>query len=167
MSTVVILASSRSHGNTRTVVDLCFPHGNVALEDLAQLDIGYYSYENGNANDDFLPLMQRLLVHDTWLLATPLYWYTMSAQAKTFLDRFTDLITTRKELGRQLKGKRFGVLCSGTDAVLPAAFAEAFSLTCEYLGMEFIGSHYVRFIDREPANPDARSLAAAFVGKSS
>lgn len=163
MSTAVVLASSRSAGNTRTLVDLAFPAANYALEDLCKLKVGYYSYEGVNAADDFLALIGRLQQHDLWVIATPLYWYSMSAQAKTLLDRLTDLITTHKDQGRQLRGKHLAVLCSGTDPSSPDGFEEPFRLTCSYLGMRYRGTHYSQFHGVSPHSPQARQLAEAFI----
>jgi FMN-dependent NADH-azoreductase len=108
------------------------------------MSIGYYSYEDENSTDAFIPLARQLLAHNLWVLATPLYWYTMSAQAKTFIDRLSDLTTTHRALGRELSGKSLSVICSGTDPALPPSFDEPFRLTCEYLSMRYIGSHYGR-----------------------
>ena len=119
MTIAALLASSRSSGNTRTLLDLAFPAGDIAVEDLAKLKLGFYAYDSQNDGDDFLPLVTRLLPLDTWVIATPLYWYTMSAQAKTFLDRLSALLDVHKEQGRMLRGKRLAVLCSGTDPTPP------------------------------------------------
>jgi multimeric flavodoxin WrbA len=91
VSTAVLLTSSRSTGSTRSAVDLALHGTDFAFEDINRLRIGYYSYDYANESDDFFPLVQRLLEHETWIIATPLYWYTMSAHAKTFLDRLSDL----------------------------------------------------------------------------
>lgn len=141
MSIVVVLASSRTNGNTRSLIDLAFPATSHALEDLNQLRIGFYSYDNANHDDDFLPLVHRLMLHETWVIATPLYWYTMSAQAKVFLDRLSDLLSWHKDQERKLRGKRVAVLCAGTDASAPSSFEEPFALTCGYLGMTYLGAH--------------------------
>ena len=165
MTVSVLLASSRSAGNTRTLVDLVFPAGRFAFEDLHSLNVGFYSYENAHETDDFAPLIQRMLPHDTWIIATPLYWYSMSAQAKTFLDRLSDLLSVHKDQGRQLRGKRLAVLCSGTDPHAPKSFDEPFELTCAYLGMKFLGSHYAQFQGLYPTGPSARRDAESFVRK--
>lgn len=163
MSITVLLASSRAAGNTRALVDLTFPCGEFALEDLNALNLGFYSYEQANHGDDFLPLLQRLIAHHTWVLATPLHWYTMSAQAKVFLDRLSDCLTARKDLGRQLRGKRLAVLCTGADATAPSCLGEPFALTCAYLGMEYLGTHYMQFQDtaqgRRQTGPATESFA--------
>lgn len=162
MPIAVLLASSRSAGNTRALVDLTLPSGEFALEDLNALNIGFYSYEHANQGDDFLPLLRRLLACETWVLATPLHWYTMSAQAKVFLDRLSEGLTAHKELGRQLRGKRLAVLCTGADAEAPPHFDEPFALTCAYLGMAYLGSHYLQFQEPEPSPPQAGPAIEAF-----
>ena len=162
MTVAILLTSSRSAGNTRTLVDLAFPAGRFALEDLRSLNLGFYSYENENEADDFLPLIRRMMNHHTWIIATPLYWYSMSAQAKQFLDRLSDLLAWHKEQGRLLRGKKLAVLCSGTDPDAPESFSEPFKLTCEYLGMEFLGTHYAQFQGLYPARPSAGRDAESF-----
>src|SRR5688572_28495708 len=104
MRPAVLLASSRPNGNTRALVEMTLPPNSCDLVDLSALRIGYYSYSNENAGDDFIPLIEKLVACPLWIIATPLYWYTMSSQAKTFLDRIIDLLSTRKDLGRQLRG---------------------------------------------------------------
>lgn len=163
MSIAVLLASSRSDGNTRTLVDLALGSRSFAFEDLRTLRIGHYVYDEGNDADDFMPLIERLAGHDTWVIATPLYWYTMSAHAKVFIDRLADLLTRHKDAGRRLRGKRLAVMCSGTDKAAPGAFAEPFVLTASYLGMEFRGVHYAQFRDSLPVLPTAAIDAHAFV----
>jgi NAD(P)H-dependent FMN reductase len=162
----VLLASSRPNGNTAELVDLAFPCGYPAIFDIGALNIGYYTYDDAHAGDDFLPLVRKLLSHAHWVIATPLYWYTMSAQAKTFLDRLSDLITSHKELGRQLRGKSLAVLCTGNDPALPPSFDEPFQLTCQYLGMRYLGSHYGRFDDRQYVSDveQLRRFAAERIG---
>ena len=161
----VLLASSRPKGNTFMLARMTLPPETAPLFDLAESDIGYYSYEGTNADDGFLLLVEKLLAFPVWVLATPLYWYTMSAQAKTFLDRLSDLLAARKELGRKLRGKSFAVVCAGTDPQAPTAFTQPFELTCEYLGMRFLGSHYCQFSEQSLSGGAEASLAAAEFGR--
>jgi NAD(P)H-dependent FMN reductase len=158
----VILASSRSEGNTRAVAEWAFPSTTAVYEDLATLRIAYYAYDGRYEDDDFLALIQRLQAHHLWVLATPLYWYTMSGQAKTFFDRLSDLLTLHKDEGRRLRGKSLAVVCAGADRLLPRSFDEPFALTCGYLGMIWLGSHYTQFDGTTPAAADAPGRAADF-----
>jgi NAD(P)H-dependent FMN reductase len=145
MTYCVLLASSRQDSNTRRLVARAFPLGVESLEDIAALKVGFYSYTFENESDDFFPLINRMLVQSTWFIATPVYWYTMSAQTKVFLDRLTDLLEIHKAEGRLLRGKSLAVLACGTEPALPPSFDEPFRLTCGYLGMRFRGSHYTQF----------------------
>ena len=90
-SPVVLLASSRSEGNTFALARLVLPEASPPLVNPSAPRISYYSYSNDNASDDFLPLVEELMASPLWVLATPLYWYSMSAQAKTFIDRLSNL----------------------------------------------------------------------------
>jgi multimeric flavodoxin WrbA len=159
---VILLASSRPTGNTFDLARSVLPEGGAPLIDLSQLNIGYFSYSYANANDDFLPLVEQLLLSPVWVLATPLYWYTMSAQAKTFIDRLSDLLSYRTSLGYQLRGKGLAVICTGNDSALPSAFNQPLELTCSYLGMSFLGSYYAQYADDHLVSPSARSSAREF-----
>jgi multimeric flavodoxin WrbA len=159
---LVLLASSRSKGNTAALVAAAFPADAGLIVDIAALQIGFYSYENRFAEDDFLRVVERGLGHSVWVIATPLYWYTMSAQAKTFLDRISDLLEFRKDLGRKLRGKGLAVLCSGEAAALPPHFAEPFELTAGYLGMRYLGHHYARMAREKPLGAGQRRAALQF-----
>lgn len=158
---VILLASSRPEGNTFDLARSVLPEGSAPLIDLSQLNVGYFSYSYANANDDFLPLVEQLLLSPVWVLATPLYWYTMSAQAKTFIDRLSDLLSFRK-LGHQLRGKGLAVICTGSDSALPSAFNQSFELTCGYLGMRFLGSYYAQYAGDNLVSPCARFSASEF-----
>jgi len=138
MSSVLILGSARSNGNTRKVCDHIQKVYSIPLVDLNDFDIGYYSYEE-EQEDDFFQVIEQLLEFDTFIFATPVYWYTMSAQLKTFLDRFTDLLKIRKDLGRKLRTKQMKVICCSSDQEEYPEFWSPFSRSAEYLGMEYQG----------------------------
>ena len=161
---VILLASSRPTGNTFALAKLMFADDSTPVVDLAALNIGYYSYSNARTDDDFLPLVEQLMTSPVWVLATPLYWYSMSAQAKTFLDRLSDLLSFRKALGHQLRGKGLAVVCAGSDPELPSSFNHPFELTCSYLGMRFLGSCYAQFDGDHLVSVDAVTTAAIEFG---
>lgn len=135
----IIFGSSRSFGDTRKAVDLVVKDKPYRIIDLNDLSISYYDYEHANKNDDFIPLIKNMLNHQKWVFATPVYWYTMSATMKTFLDRMTDLLTIEKILGRQLRGKdTYVITCDGGERT--KSFEEIFQKTFEYLGMNYKGT---------------------------
>ncbi|WP_299278324.1 flavodoxin family protein [uncultured Psychroserpens sp.] len=138
--TIIILGSSRPFGNTRKIVDYLISQGNdIDLISLSDYKIGYFDYELKNENDDFHPLLTSILNYDTILFATPVYWYTMSAQMKTFFDRISDvLIGDKKPLGRQLRGKVMGSISCGSDAEIFEGFKMPFEQSAAYLGMTYL-----------------------------
>ncbi|MCH7535856.1 MAG: NAD(P)H-dependent oxidoreductase [Bacteroidetes bacterium] len=105
--TVIVMASSRSKGETRKLVDYVLSKTDYDLIDLTGKNIGYFDYEYNNADDDFIPVCANIADnYDHIIYATPVYWYIMSAPMKAFFDRLYDLFTTHKDIGRKWKGKR-------------------------------------------------------------
>jgi hypothetical protein len=156
---VVILGTSRRDGNTRIAVEHVVGGRAVEIVDLSRLEFSAYDYTHQNAQDGFIPLIESIAKKQLWILATPVYWYTMSAQLKVFLDRLSDLITIRKDLGRLLRGKSLALVSSGTDPALPPGFESPFSLTCEYLGMKYVGALYSRFEKSDQPFPGTEAEA--------
>ncbi|MEO8384788.1 MAG: NAD(P)H-dependent oxidoreductase [Betaproteobacteria bacterium] len=143
--TVVVLGTSRDDGNTRRAVDEVIAGRPIEIVSLSQFNFSPYDYQHRNTNDGFIQLIESIVDKPFWILATPVYWYSMSAQLKVFVDRQTDLITVRKDLGRRLRGKSVAVLASGTDPELPEGFEAPFQLTCGDLGMSYLGASYHQF----------------------
>ncbi|MBP9876856.1 MAG: NAD(P)H-dependent oxidoreductase [Alphaproteobacteria bacterium] len=142
MSQVIILGSARSSGNTRKAVDDMLSQASIDMIDLNELSIHPFHYDFQHHDDDFIPLIEQLLSYDTWIIATPVYWYSTSTIHKIFLDRLTDLLIHRKDLGRGLRGKKIYVLASyGTS--LPDGFVDMFTQICTYLGMEYLGTSFI------------------------
>jgi len=142
MTQVIVFGSSRSFGNTRKVVDEILGRSGIQLFDLNNFDISPFDYEHLNRNDDFISLIEKLIAYNTWIIATPVYWYSMSTQHKIFFDRFSDLLKIRKDLGRKLRGKKLFVIASFGD-LYPRGFEDIFGQICEYLGMEYLGSSFI------------------------
>ena len=101
-----IFGSSRSDGNTRAALDAVLDGHESEVIDLSDHEITPYRYDHSNQDDDFIPIAEKMAVADVLIFSTPVYWYAMSAQLKTFVDRFSDLLRIRKDLGRALAGNR-------------------------------------------------------------
>lgn len=147
---IVILGSSNSFGHTRKAVLQVIGKEELPLIDLNTIKISNYDYLAQNKNDDFIPLIERIIAHhDTIILATPIYWYTMSAIMKTFIDRWNDLCTIRKDLGRKLNGKKLFVIASFGGANTQG-FEDVFKQTCEYMDIKYLGTSFIC------SNPDSQ-----------
>ena len=83
--------------------------------------------------------MIKTLEYDTIIFATPIYWYTMSAQLKTFFDRISDLLHAKnKQIGRQLRGKQMAIISCGSDDEIFNGFEMPFCESANYLGMKYL-----------------------------
>ncbi|MEP2025382.1 MAG: NAD(P)H-dependent oxidoreductase [Reichenbachiella sp.] len=139
-----IIGSSHQNGNTTLVTKAFAEISGSEVVDLGEKDISYYDYDHKNHKDDFLPLIEDFINHyDTLVIVTPIYWYTMSAEVKTFLDRISDLLTIEKDIGRQLRGKSMALISQTEGDYYHEWFAEPISLTAKYLGMDFKGHVHV------------------------
>ena len=138
---IIIFGSSRSRGETWKAIQAVIDNKTIPIIDLNEFAISPFDYDHRNKSDDFIPLMEKVINHDPIILATPVYWYTMSAQMKIFIDRCADLLKIRKDLGRALQGKTLFVIASyGTS--LPRGFEDAFDQSCEYMDMKYGGCCY-------------------------
>jgi multimeric flavodoxin WrbA len=165
LSAIALFSSSRRRGNTGQLIDRIALELNIEVVDLASQRISSYDYEHLNRNDDFEPLMKRVLEHDQIIFATPIYWYAVSPAMKVFLDRISDLLELPDLLseGRRLRGKTAHVVCTSISDEPSAAFMDAFRETFGYLGMRFGGVAHVNCSDGYfPAShePEALRLAA-------
>jgi len=82
LSTIALFSGSRRHGNTGQLIDRIAFALNIEIVDLARRRMSSYDYEHLNRNDDFEPLMRRVLEHDQIIFATPIYWYAVSPTMK-------------------------------------------------------------------------------------
>ena len=73
----------------------------------------YHCFKDGTCpiKDDMLPLYDKLLEADVVVLATPIFFYSVSAQAKAFIDRTQALWARRYVIKHDFPGpERQGVL---------------------------------------------------------
>lgn len=156
--TVIIQSSARNDGDTAKVVQELVHQTNWEVINLKDYQISHYDYEHRNREDDFLPLMRKIIEnYETLIFATPVYWYSMSGILKVFFDRITDLLTIEKTLGRQLRGKNMAAISASGGGDLGDAFWLPFSESANYLGMHYLGHTHTY------AEQDNRAKITAFV----
>ncbi len=94
-------------------------------------------------DDEMQPIYRRLIEADCWVIASPVYWFTMSAQTKLFLDRCFALPAYRKDA---FAGKRIAVAMSYGDADPFASGCvnalRTFQDACRYTGAKLVGMVY-------------------------
>ncbi|MEO6080741.1 MAG: NAD(P)H-dependent oxidoreductase [Steroidobacteraceae bacterium] len=140
-SAIALFGSSRRHGNTGQLVDHIAAKLDIEVVDLGLLRMSPYDYEHQNRTDDFEPLMKRVLNVDHIIVASPVYWYSVSPPVKIFLDRISDYLDIPEllEEGRRLRGKAGYIACTSIYESAPTPFVGALMDTFAYLGMRFGG----------------------------
>lgn len=146
--TVIIQGSSKSNGNTNTIINYLNKNNEFDIIDLKTKNIGSFEYDFSNANDDFIPLMETVIEkYDTIIFATPVYWYSMSSTLKTFFDRLSDLLHYKKELGRKLRGKNMAMISNSGTNDLKNGFTMPFIESANYLSMNYLGDTHGWFTE--------------------
>ena len=154
---LVLLGSPRKKGNSTTLaqkiiegaetagatVETIYLHG----QDIAACHACYGCLKPDSTgcviDDDMQPIYQKLIDTDAWVIASPVYWFTMSAQTKLFMDRCFALYNNKKEA---FAGKRIAIAMSYAD---PDPFASGcvnalrtFQDTFRYVGANIVGMVY-------------------------
>jgi len=98
-------------------------------------------------DDEMQTIYPKLLENNTWVIASPVYWFTMSAQAKLFMDRCLAYSAySKKSFETAFVDKRIGIAMSygDTDPFNSGCvnalrtFQDAFN----YVGAKIIGMVY-------------------------
>jgi multimeric flavodoxin WrbA len=158
MNTIIVQGSSRSDGNTHQIAKILARSFEAEIIDLKIGTINSYSYEHDNADDDFLPIMRKIIDYDTIIFITPVYWYSMSGIMKNFFDRISDCLKTEKDLGRKLRGKNMMAIACGSDEVEVEGFFVPFKNSAEYLGMNYLGDIHTWIENKMPGEEVLRRL---------
>jgi multimeric flavodoxin WrbA len=122
---LVFKGSARENGNSSSLADRAVDGAkaagaNVEVYSLHRLDIHPCDgcdtcKETGVCvlNDDMQLLYPKLTQADAIIIASPIYWFTMNAQTKLFVDRWYGLESPQ---GNPLRGKNFGILLTYGDS---------------------------------------------------
>ncbi len=160
---VIIQASSRSNGDTSLVVRYIQKQTNFDVIDLLNYTIGHFDYEFKNKDDDFNALFKKLVSnYDTLVIATPIYWYTMSGLCKVFLDRMSDFLFQEKDFGRMLRGKQLAVISSSNGNKVFKEFDMPFRESANYLGMNYLG-HTHTWLENKTINNNVKETIQKFL----
>ncbi len=143
--TVAVIGSARREGNTGKLIDMIAKVLTIEVIDLNTKNISAFDYEHKNIEDDFLPLMDHILQHDNIIFVSPVYWFSMSAPMKIFIDRFSDFLAVEdlKPQGRALRGKVGYVVATSISKEIDDSFLDAFTKTFDYLGMGYGGCIHI------------------------
>ena len=169
-----LLGSARAHGNAELLAHRMAEHlapGDecrflrLAEHPLAPFvdhrhDVGSYPVPVG---DEAL-LAEATLAATDIVIAAPLYWYSVPASVKLYLDYWSAWMRVPGlEFGPAMAGKRLWAVCvtSDEDFALAAPFLETLRLSAQYMGMGW-GGALVAYGNRPgDVQKDGRAWAAA------
>ena len=164
---IIIFGSARSKGHTYDAVNKVLDKiPNTPVIDIVKYQISEFDYVYRNKDDDFIKIIDKVLEYDRLILATPVYWYTMSATMKRFVDRLSDLTSIYKNKGRLLRGKDLAIISS--YSVHPEGkngFEQVFINTANYLGMNYFGCYFHYSGDDESVRARNDHLAKEFINQ--
>jgi multimeric flavodoxin WrbA len=178
---LIVLGSPRKKGNSATLAaklaEGAIAHGaDVETIYLNGLDIKpcqgcekcqQESFVGCAIEDEMAPIYSKLREADSIVVATPIYWFNISAQTKIFIDRLFAVGVGQKNI---FKGKRFAIILSFAD---PDPFVSgavnalrSFQDICRYLGANIEGMVYGSACDAgEIAEKQDVMEKAAILGK--
>jgi len=113
--------------------------------------------------DDMQPLYAKLREAEAIVLASPIYWFNVSAQLKAFIDRWYAFETRE---GNVLRGKRFAIVLAYGDVDPVRAGAtnalRSFEDAFRYLQAEIVGTVYGTALEAGDAARNERLLEQAY-----
>jgi len=154
---MIMMGSPRKNGNTAVLTqqvaegirseggefEIVYLHG-MKINPCDACDICQSGFEeNCIVDDDMTELYPKLRKADALVIAGPVYWFTVSAQTKLFMDRCYALGSPD---GYALAGKRIGILLTYGDADPFNSGAgnalRTFQDAYNYIGAEIVGMVY-------------------------
>ncbi|TGB04906.1 flavodoxin family protein [Halobacillus salinus] len=123
MKIAILDGGGRRDGNTQTLTERVVDGIEVSRFGLKEYDIHAISDERHEedgfhaVDDDYDALMTEVMKHDVILFATPIYWYSMTATMKGFIDRWSQSMRQPKfaDFREQMAEKKAFVVAVGGD----------------------------------------------------
>ena len=175
-SILILKGSPREKGNSAVLADQVFAgaknagakvesvylHG-MDIQPCDACDVCQDGYEGCIIEDDMQALYPKITAADAIVIASPIYWFTISAQTKLFIDRWYAL---ESEQGSTLRGKQLGVVLVYGDTDLYTSGGinaiHTFESIARYIGMEIAGMVYGTAYELGEAEKQPDLMAKAF-----
>jgi len=113
--------------------------------------------------DDMQPLYPKIAAADAILLASPVYWFTISAQLKLCIDRWYAFQASR---WKEFNGKRVGIILAYGDSDLYTSGGinaiHTFETMFRFLRCEIVGMVYGTLMDAGDAEKHPDLLERAY-----
>jgi multimeric flavodoxin WrbA len=174
---LVLLGSPRKKGNSailaeqiskgarsaRAEVETIYLHGENIAPCKACLSCRKKGSKGCSIKDDMQEIYGKLIESDAWVIASPVFWFTMSAQTKIFMDRCFALPAYQEDAFR---GKRIAVAMTyGGDDPFDSGCVNAlrtFQDAYAYTESTIVGMVYGSAMDAGAIRADEKVMQAAF-----
>lgn len=173
---LILNGSPREKGNTATLAaqltagatDSGADVESIYLHDLdiRPCDACDYCQEDGNGciiSDDMQTLYPKMRESDVVVIASPVYWFNLTAQSKLCIDRWYAMVATD---GFELAGKKLALLMvyGDTDLYTSGGINVIYTIEsiCRYAGMNFAGIAHGTAMDVGDAEKDSTLMDQAF-----
>lgn len=171
MNVVIFLGSPRKNGNTETLVKSMISGieeagGKCELIRLADYNIhpciacgGCEKEGNCVIQDDMQQLYPKITEADRIVIASPIYFYGVTAQTKAFIDRCQALWSRKYILKRRLKGDipkigyYLGVSATKGERIFEGAILSV-KYVCDAMDFAYGGEFVLRGLDKKGAVND-------------
>ena len=141
-----LLGSSRNDGNSRILADNLLKGTKHRMINLYEKKIdkvidNRHSKENDKDlhQDDYSEVLKNVMDAHTVVFSTPLYWYSMSASLKLFIDRWTESLRDqhRDNFKSVMSKKEYIIIIVGGDnpAVKSRPLVEQFKYIFEFMNI--------------------------------
>ncbi len=97
-------------------------------------------------NDDMVEVHKKILEADAIIHSGPVYFWSMTAQMKAYLDRWCAFFDAdwnwHKAYSTKMKGKGIGLItvCGDPDASAGNPIVHSFKSTCDFTGLNWLGA---------------------------
>jgi multimeric flavodoxin WrbA len=155
-SILILKGSPREKGNSAVLADQVFAGAREAganvesvylhgmnIQPCDACDVCQNGYEGCIIEDDMQSLYPKITAADAIVIASPIYWFTISAQTKLCIDRWYALESDEK---KPLQGKQLGIVLVYGDTDLYTSGGinaiHTFESLARYVGMDIAGLVY-------------------------
>ena len=174
---LVVLGSPRKNGNTAALareiakgasannakVETVYLHGLDIAPCKACMKCQKKGSSGCSTRDDMQAIYRKLVEADAWVIASPVYWFTMSAQTKIFMDRCFALPAYSDE---PFRGKRIAIaMAYGDEDPFTSGCVNAlrtFQDAFAYTGSEIAGMVYGSAMEAGRIQSNKKVMAEAF-----
>ena len=180
MKVLGIMGSPRTGGNSDILLDAALRGAKEAGADVEKIMLGNKKIsgcrdcKGCNAtgicviNDDMLDIHKKVLEADAIIHSVPVYFWSMTAQMKAYLDRWCAFFDAEWKWHRhyypKMKGKRIGLItiCGDTNVHTADPIVHIFKSTAEMTKLDWLGAVMASASDKGDILKDENAIKLSY-----